>query len=101
MRLGDIIEHDCTPGYRKSGVTVQWKTPAPDSSLIMNPLIITVNQSTKHGFYACVITINNHDTSNCSQITPDIFISVKGNVNPIVFLMFIHFNRYICEESDD
>ena len=90
QRLGDIIEHDCTPGYRQSGITVQWR--APDNSLIMNPLIITVNQSIKDGFYTCVITINNHDTSNCPlQSTPDIFIIVKGNVYFIVNLMLYKF----------
>ena len=82
LRLGDIIEHDCTPGYRQSGVTVQWR--APDNSLIMNPLIITVNQSISNTFYTCIITINNHDTSNCPlQLTPEIFIRIKGNVNLI------------------
>ena len=98
--LGDIIEHDCTPGYRQSGVTVQWR--APDNSLIMNPLIITVNQSINNTFYTCFITINNHDPSNCPlQLANEIAISVKGNVNLIVHLMFIHFNRYICTNSDD
>ena len=80
LRLGDIIEHDCTPGYRQSGVTVQWW--ATDNSLIMNPLIITVNQSISNTFYTCFITINNHDISNCpAQIANEISISVKGNVN--------------------
>ena len=80
LRLGDIIEHDCTPGYRQSGVTVQWR--APDNSQIMNPLIITVNQSINYTFYTCFITINNHDISNCpAQIANEISISVKGNVN--------------------
>ena len=77
QRLGDIIEHDCTPGYRQSGVTVQWR--APDNSLIMNPLIITVNQSTNNGFYTCIILINTHDTYNCHlQLANEIAISVKG-----------------------
>ena len=89
LRLGDIIEHDCTPGYRQSGVTVQWI--APDNSLIMNPLIITVNQSINYGFYTCVITINNHDASYCPlQVPTDIAIRVKGNVILMVDLMFIH-----------
>ena len=78
LRLGDIIEHDCTPGYRQSGVTVQWR--APDNSLIMNPLIITVNQSLHSATYACVIAINR---PNCPlQLATDIFISVKGNSTP-------------------
>ena len=94
LRLGDIIEHDCTPGYRQSGVTVQWRTP--DNSMIMNPLIITVNQSTKNGSYTCFITISNHDT-----LANEIAISVKGNVNFIVDLNLIHFNRYICADSDN
>ena len=86
LRLGDIIEHDCTPGYRQSGVTVQWR--APDNSLIMNPLIITVNQSINNTFYTCIITINNHDTSNCPlQVATEVTISVKGNVNIIVMFM--------------
>ena len=98
MSLGDIIEHDCTPGYRQSGVTVQWR--APNKSLIMNPLILTVTRSTNNSFYTCIITINNHD--NCPpQLTPEIFISVKGNVNLILDLMVMHFNRYICTDSDD
>ena len=100
LRLGDIIEHDCTPGYRQSGVTVQWR--ALDNSLIMNPLIITVNQSISNTFYTCVIIINNHDTSNCPlQAAHEVFISVKGNVNLIVDLMLILFNRYICTDSDN
>ena len=89
--LGDIIEYDCTPGYRQSGVTVQWR--APDNSLIMNPLIITVNQSLHSATYTCVIAITNHDdTSNCPlQVANEItIISVKGNVNLIVDLLFIH-----------
>ena len=54
----------------------------------MNPLIITVNQSINYTFYACVITINNHDPSNCPhQIANEIAISVKGNVNLVVNLM--------------
>ena len=90
LRLGDIIEHDCTPGYRQSGVTVQWRTPAPDNSLIMNPLIITINQSINNTFYTCVITINNHDTSNCPhQLANEVLTSVKGNINLIVTI--IHF----------
>ena len=98
LRLGDIIEHDCTPGYRQSGVTVQWR--APDNSLIINPLIITVNLSINNGFYTCFITINNHDTSNCPpQLGSEIAISVKGIVYFIV--MFIHFNRYIRGDSDN
>ena len=68
----------------------------------MNPLIITVNQSINYGFYTCVITINNHDTSNCPlQVANEIFISVKGNVNLIVYLMIYISNRYICKDSDD
>ena len=68
----------------------------------MNPLIITVNQSISNTFYTCVITINNHDTSNCPfQVETNISISVKGNVNLIVDLLFKHFNRYICTDSDD
>ena len=93
LRLGDIIEHDCTPGYRQSGVTVQWRTPAPDNSLIMNPLIIYVNQSLHSVTYTCVIAITNHDdTSTCPlQLATEItIISVKGNVNLIVDLLFIH-----------
>ena len=90
LRLGDIIEHDCTPGYRQSGVTVQWRV-AHDGSLIMNPLLITVNQSINSSFYTCIITINNHSTSNCPlQLATEISISVKGNVNLIVDLMIIH-----------
>ena len=93
LRLGDIImiEHDCTPGYRQSGVTVQWI--APDNSLIMNPLIITVHvdQSLKNTFYSCVITINNYNSSNCPrQVANEIAISVKGNINLIVYLMLMH-----------
>ena len=89
LRLGDIIEHDCTPGYRQSGVTVQWR--APDNSLIMNPLIITVNQSISNTLYTCVITINNHDASYCPlYLANEVFISVKGNVILMVDLMFIH-----------
>ena len=100
LRLGDIIEHDCTPGYRQSGVTVQWLTP--DNSLIMNPLIITVNQSISNTVYACIIVITNHYPSNCPlQIANEIAISVKGNVNFIVDLNLIHFNRYICADSDN
>ena len=88
LRLGDIVEHDCTPGYRQSGVTVQWR--APDNSQIMNPLIITVNQSINNTFYTCVITINNHDTSNCPhQLANEVLTSVKGNINLIVTI--IHF----------
>ena len=83
LRLGDIIEHDCTPGYRQSGVTVQWR--APDNSLTMNPLIITVNQSINYGFYTCIITVNNND--NCFQVANEIAISVKGNVNFIPYTM--------------
>ena len=64
--------------------------------MIMNPLIITVNQSTQDGYYTCFITISNHDT-----LANEIYVSVKGNVNLIVHLMFIHFNRYICTDSDD
>ena len=80
---------------------MQWRA-AHDGSLIMNPLIITVNQSINNTFYTCFITINNHDTSNCPhQIANEIAISVKGNVNLIVYLMFIHFNRYICTDSDN
>ena len=37
LRLGDIIEHDCTPGYRQSGVTVQWR--ALDNS----QMIVTIS----------------------------------------------------------
>ena len=99
LRLGDIIEHDCTPGYRQSGVTVQWR--APDNSLIMNPLLITVNQSTKDGFYTCIITIGNNDQFKCLQAKSEVFISVKGNVYLVVYLMLIHFNRYICGDSDN
>ena len=89
LRLGDIIKHDCTPGYRQSGVTVQWR--APDNSLIMNPLIITVNQSISNTLYTCVITINNHDASYCPlYLANEVFISVKGNVILMVDLMFIH-----------
>ena len=56
---------------------MQWR--APDNSLIMNPLIITVNQSINNTVYTCVIAINNHDTFNCPlQVAPDIFIMVKG-----------------------
>ena len=86
LRLGDIIEHDCTPGYRQSGVTVQWRTP--DNSLIMNPLIITVNQSINNTFYTCIITVNNHDTSNCLQLGSEIFVSVKGNVSLIIMIIY-------------
>ena len=76
LRLGDIIKHDCTPGYRQSGVTVQWM--APNNSLIMNPLIITVNQSIDNTLYTCIIKINNHNTSNCPlQVPTDIFTSGK------------------------
>ena len=95
LRLGDIIEHDCTPGYRQSGVTVQWR--APDNSLIMNPLIITANQSINYGFYTCVIAVNNYNPFYCSlQIANEFFVSVKGNVNLIVIIIYfkqIHLYR--------
>ena len=57
----------------------------------MNPLIITVNQSINNTLYTCIITVNNHNTSNCPlQVANEIIISIKGNVNLIVYLMLIY-----------
>ena len=101
LRLGDIIKYDCTPGYSQSGVTVQWRTP-DDNLLIMNPLMITVNQSVQEGFYTCIITIGHSDPFKCLQAKNEVFISLKSNVNFIVDLMFTHFkNRYICADNNE
>uniref|UniRef100_A0A1X7V1J9 Ig-like domain-containing protein n=1 Tax=Amphimedon queenslandica TaxID=400682 RepID=A0A1X7V1J9_AMPQE len=56
LRLGDIIEYDCTLGYRYSGVDVHWVKYGSNKRL-NNPLILTVNQSINNTVYICYIPV--------------------------------------------
>ena len=81
LRLGDIREYDCTSGYKKSGVTVQWNS----SDLVFNnPLIITVNQSVNNTRYTCIITVDGNSDS-CKNQTKDILLTVRGKLELKLF----------------
>ena len=93
--LGDIKEYDCTPGYRESGVTVQWKS---SDVVFNNPLIISVNQSVNNTRYTCIITVDGNPDI-CKAQTKDILLTVRGKSELNYFKLFFDFAvRYFCEK---
>ena len=94
LRLGDI--YDCTLGYRQQGVSIYWRESKTGRKL-NNPLMLT-DQLINNSFYTCFIRIDSNPT-NCHNQGPEVYFQLKGNFNLI--LMFKHFYRYLCGESDD
>ena len=76
LRLGDIVEYDCTLDYFESGVIVQWNTP---DTTFSNPLTINVNQSISNTKYTCTVNVTTNPL-NCKQQRKDILLTVRGKI---------------------
>ena len=76
LRLGDIREYDCTLGYRRSGVTVQW-VEYRSNEVLNNPLMLSVNESVNNNLYVCNVIIYRNPV-NCPIQQVNLSVTVKG-----------------------
>ena len=87
--IGEIREYDCASGYRQSGVTIQWETPA--GMLLSNPLKLTVNQSIN---YTCIIRVEANDCPN--SLTKNVNFKIRGKILQKTTVLFctMHLEKF-------